>query len=522
MKSDLAYIAAVLKGKCTKCHIADADTAQLDTSRIFGLKESRDVKNRLCYLSNLADLPPDLPSDGANYVFCAMAPEEIPPQLESYNYIAVATFVYTSQVSEIAEAVIKQRKRFYAISQELTKALYYGNGMDAIVGYGRQLIDAPLSIGDSSFSVLANNVDEELNMFTKETGRDGFVSDEAIQHMHSYKRISRAMVSATAVFTPNDQARIPMPEYGWLDIAIRVHGVVTGHMTAYGVSHPFSQFDMDCMRYLAMLVSMEMQKTEHMVSGEELRIAMFFSDILGSKITNETLIRRRLQNLNIHLQPYLFLVVVKSRTTRGMQASSSIDGLRKLLSASLAGEYDNEAVFLLCRSTQAPFLPDEQENIEKVLTASNLIAGISSCFSSLSLFTHHYQQAHKTVMQNMFFVNRPMIHYMDTAIYQMLSVCSKEIPLKDLCIPGIYELYEKDANDELLNTLDCYLSHSKKVHEITVDLHISKSTLFYRIGKLKDKMPTLDFDSVEDISRLHRSLAIIRYLKSENQASLQK
>ena len=125
-------------------------------------------------------------------------------------------------------------------------------------------------------------------------------------------------------------------------------------------------------------------------------------------------------------------------------------------------------------------------------------------------------------MQNMFFVNRPMIHYMDTAIYQMLSVCSKEIPLKDLCIPGIYELYEKDANDELLNTLDCYLSHSKKVHEITAELHISKSTLFYRIGKLKDKMPTLDFDSVEDISRLHRSMAIIRYLKSENQASLQK
>lgn len=114
--------------------------------------------------------------------------------------------------------------------------------------------------------------------------------------------------------------------------------------------------------------------------------------------------------------------------------------------------------------------------------------GISDGFTDIDQIPYAYKQASIAADYSLK-DSRKSYHYFRNDLYKYAAdQISRELPMKAVCHPKIYEIYQYDISHgtQNLQTLRSYLECSCNISQAALDLYIHRNTMVYRLDKLKE------------------------------------
>ncbi|MGI6007182.1 MAG: PucR family transcriptional regulator [Ruminococcus sp.] len=173
-----------------------------------------------------------------------------------------------------------------------------------------------------------------------------------------------------------------------------------------------------------------------------------------------------------------------------------------------------KCVVMLVNSTMNEMNPASFGNRAAVILRESLMkVGISSLYRDLSLFPYYYEQAvcaYETGKKkhDTFWSYR----FDDYQTDYILENALKKFPARLLCSQEILwlENYDRTHTAELGKTLRIYLENDRNLARTAEILEIHRSTLLYRIGRIKE-ITHLELEDPKEKFRLILSFALIDY-----------
>ena len=442
---------------------------------------------------------------------------DVKKALRSCNYLIANHSVSLEDISRLLADVIAKKESFFERCSDMTQALYAGKGLQAVADTGSLILRSPLAITDNAYMILARSgIEKGLNRFYDHSYDTGYLSEEAIMLIKKARRYVKTQSSEDVFFTPNTSSVVSSTPYGWLDVSVRINNMPVAYISAAGEDHAFTEFDKDCLAHLARVASLELQKNEFFIQNHGIMYETFLYDLLDHRMKDAESIRSRMKVLNIKEQKYYYVIAIHHRpdSESTLIPSGTQILFRNLLRGSISVPYKKGIILLVGSETREMKLPDESEKLSDVLNSHRLDMGISNPFQDLQLADRYYLQACQAIAYGRRINTESCWYfYRDYSVYHAIDLYSREHDLLELCHPAVKELYlsKKDSDRELLETLDAYILYMKNVAQITDNLHIHKSTLFYRIGKIRS-LTGSELSDGDEWLQLSFSMKVIRFL----------
>lgn len=517
MKTDMEYIAGELDAFGAAARIASPETAMIDFACVW--KEGMEkYQEHVLYMLPVSGVRPEQLAGVKNLLLPAAWPEQ--SRLEAaakINQIIIEREIEYDLLAAAVEQVRRKRRMFEQVRGEVLEAMYSGRGLQPIVEAGRKLLGNPLAVMDNSYRIIASSLlaGPSAAAFEK-TFELGYISNDPRRQLKKQRRPDDILQNHSPCETRNTEQDAGSPPYGWLDISVRIQGQTAAYITVYGLERAFTAYDYDCLTELSGLVSLELQKSSFFMQNRGLMYESLLYDVLDGKLVDNLVITMRMRSLGITLSRNLYVAVVGSHDAGAVISAGMQKSLRELMPRSISVVFENTLVFVLNREDQEAALPGKPEALHGILSTGRLTMGISKRFFSFHKIRRYYEQGIKAIeLGNNLDGMREIYYYDDYSLYHAIEICSAVISLNDLCHPAVLELNfsENPMDKELLRTLYVYLIYMKNVPKITGELHIHKSTLFYRLNRLKELIGE-DLDNGYVMTRLLFSFFLIQYASS--------
>lgn len=138
-------------------------------------------------------------------------------------------------------------------------------------------------------------------------------------------------------------------------------------------------------------------------------------------------------------------------------------------------------------------------------------AGISNTFDNFSDIYLAYREACAALRigntkDSMFWY----YYFSDYAMDYMLSKCTEEIPVRDLCQPGLSKLlaYDQENGSDYVHTLKVFLECKYNVTHAAESLYIHRTTLLKHLNKIRN-LTNLDLDDWNTRMHLYLSFELL-------------
>ncbi len=150
-------------------------------------------------------------------------------------------------------------------------------------------------------------------------------------------------------------------------------------------------------------------------------------------------------------------------------------------------------------------------DIASILRDGLFKAGFSNVFHDLTRLKRYYQQATKA-LEYCRRKNDMMWYYTfdDIAMDYIADVCCAEFSPEELCACELTRLkeYDEENNTELYKTLVTYILNERNTVAASAALYVGRSTLFYRLRKIKEITGLDTAHMAEPVQNLYLRLSI--------------
>lgn len=443
-----------------------------------------------------------------------------------YDPVYFATLFNT----HIEYATTKRLQRSY---EKLIQALGAGKGLQAITDIGSEILENPIGIADTSYKTLARSADYQLKaenvdstdlymmamLNSENLGQLSHVSIEFLKSSHRYAQISHRLSPYITSKEALQQSGIQAP-YSFIDCGVRIKGILVAIFAVADTSRPFQKGDLEYCKQLVSLISLELQKDEFFIRNHGIDYESILNDLLNDQINDSLQVRLRLQAMNKTLKDELRVVTVrKPRNEASDNTGVPTVGqaaLRRFFPGCISVVYRDDIVLLIGNDPGAALAIDTNEDLIDLLESNQMKAGVSEVFHDPIQMRKHYQQSVKAIELGIQLKpNKYAYSYYQLSAFHAMEVCSKSISLRDLSHPVINQLNrsENESDKELLKTLYLWLFYDRDASKISEALYIHRSTLFYRLNKIKELIGS-DLNDGELIFQLMFSFKIIEYFSS--------
>ena len=428
-----------------------------------------------------------------------------------------ATALVTAIVSELQSAHL----RFAGALDEILEALYYGRGLRAICDIGSELLDNPLCMLDTSLKSLAipSRFPTKTPILRQAWDR-GYSDNRDIRFLRSQGWFDPQYSSRTIAYFPHESFQ----QYSaWEGVSgccvgyVRANGVIVGYILIAAENKPIMDYEKNWIEKLTQLTALELQKTLPQKSVGAMYESLI-TDILDGQIGDLHILQRRSELLGKALKQYHRLIVLRKRDQFKNIPFSSVEQkrLRTLFPGSLSTVYQEDLVLLVESDHYEVSFSADLTQLNHELSVSGIAAGVSNVFKDLSEMKNFYQQSLTALNYGCQIVGTGSIFcYSSYTTFHAVELCSQRTDLWELCHPAVSHLYISSASrdKDLFETMYLYLRHMKDVNRVCKDLSIHRSTLFYRLNRIRDQYG-VDFDDGETILNLLFSFKIIAYIES--------
>lgn len=409
--------------------------------------------------------------------------------------------------------------------EKLVSALSAGKGLESLLTIAQEILENPISIVDTSYKLLAvtpyKHPYHPVESIYGNAGWESVVTGQMNKTSISFFKNTKRYELCTSNLYPHIVDKNILQQDGFdapcsfLDCGIRIHGSFVAFLSAADWNRPFQSEDLDYCRFLANIISLELQQNEFFIENHGIAYEALMNDLLDGKVNDRLQIKLRLQNINRTLKENLYVLIFRRIDNEDIKASVPLieqSVIRRFFPGSISVVYHNDIVLLVSKNADEHFAVDDEDFIS-LMNANHMSIGISEVFHDPVYIRKYYEQSAKAIElgKQLTGITSPY-YYNPLSLFHALEICAKEISLRDLCHPVIADLNGSDneSDHELLKTLYLWLFCERNVDKITKRLHIHRSTLSYRIRKIKDMLGS-DLNDGELVFHLMFSFKLIEY-----------
>lgn len=414
--------------------------------------------------------------------------------------------------------------------EKLIKALGEDKGLQALTDIGHEILQNPIVIADTSMKILAvtsSYYEEIINRIPKgelektavESTRNKEISSASLDFLKATKRYSMFytnpaphIVNRETIFKVSG-IRSP---YDFLDFGVCIRENVVAFGCVSGINRSFDEGDLEYCRILSDLIRMELEKDDIFIGNYGLSYEILMKDLLEERLSSSSQARIRFRNLGKNLKENLYAAVVRRevpQTAKGAMPQIQQSMVRSFFPGSTSVMYKDDIVLLLSCEEKEKIDIGAKTDFTEFLQNNHMKAGISEVFNDPICLRKYYGQAVKAIeLGEKIYPQKQAYSYYDLSLFHIFELSEGQMDLKDLAHPLVLKLNSSGnpADKELLKTLYVWLSCGRNTEKITQILHIHRSTLYYRLNKIRDMLGE-DLEDGEVSFRLMLSFKLIEY-----------
>jgi len=406
------------------------------------------------------------------------------------------------------------QKKVDRAKRELFTALQSKHSLQHYLRLVYDVIQMPLTLCDTSFGVLAAApfavVPDTENVETV-NGKQ-YVKFSATQEMDQKRHIA-GILESRGPYVCRD-ARFP---YEIVFQPVRINRAVVAYLFCPGRAEGFYPLELDIIEFLGQTLSIEMQKNESFEVESGLKYEYFLQELVDGHFSSDEFAERRLQQLNRKPQPYYYMLHFSFDDPESKHAASNYyyEQLLNILPDGMVGVIRGRLCMLLPRSEPRALKEREKQALMKFLDFNRMRCGVSYYYTSLVTSCYAIEQA-EVCSRNTFGKER-IYYYEQEYLYHLFSQTKGHGQLLAQIYPDIRLIMKHDQtyNTDLLQTLRAYIFSSRNASAASEQLHIHKSTFFYRMNKIAELLGADIYDG-KRLFAYEFTFYLIDYLKNRN------
>lgn len=402
--------------------------------------------------------------------------------------------------------ILKETER---VKRELFSALQSKHSLHHYLRIVYDMVQMPMTLCDTSFGVMAAApsimaMDEED--FDVMNGKQ-YLKLDVTEEMDQKNHTARIMESYHPYVVRD--TRFPNEI---LFQAVRINRSVVAYLFCSGRESGFTPVDLEVMEFLSQVLAIEMQKNDTFAAESGLKYEYFLSELLDGHFSSEEFAERRLQQLNRKAQPYYYMLCFAFDDPESVHAAGKYyyDQLLSIFPEGMVGVVQSRLCLLLPCAEPKPFRDRERQALEKFLEFNCMSCGVSFYCTSLLDAKYAMEQAEACLQRGgesriRDYEREYLNHFFSR--HDRESLTSKIFP--DI---RLIAAYDKKYRTDLLHTLRTYILCARSASAASEQLHIHKSTFFYRMNKIAELLGVDIYDG-RRLFAYEFSFCLIDYLK---------
>lgn len=393
--------------------------------------------------------------------------------------------------AEVFNAVQEEIFRYYTLKlkrEELFQSLHSDHGIAGMARVAHTFLDNPVTICDTSFSIIAASPEvKDTNNLEEKNGRL-YLKDPLFQNMSDRHIIEHIYSSCVPYLTMLDDY-----PYQWVFESIRIHHAVVGYVCVRGTVREFTEDDLEFIDIFSQMISIEMQKDSSYRHPTGLKYEYFLTELLEGRFDRTEYIISHLIQLGRAQMPFytILLLAFTGQSRKPRQYKSYFEQLLSLLPNCMVVLFRGDLTILLPSDSEHALNETCRNRFAAFLQLNHMRAYISYPYTDIARSSIYYRQVKELsvlhekashpddqyfVPYETYFLEHGFCQYDDTGL---LGASVHPV------IVRIME-YDRTANTEYARTLRVYLAKNRNALAAAKELHIHKSTFFYRLGKMAD------------------------------------
>ena len=437
--------------------------------------------------------------------------QETPP--DDRRILYVREVLDACQVFNAIQEVIFRHYRLKLKREELFQSLHSDNGIEGMAHVAHTFLGNPVTICDTSFSVIAASpVVKDADNLEEKHGRL-YLKDPLFQNMADRNIIRHIYSSAVPYITTLDDY-----PYQWVFESIRIHHAVVGYICVRGTVREFTEDDLEFIDVFSKMLSIEMQKDSAYRHPTGLRYEYFLTELLEGHFDRAEYIAGHLIQLGRTQMPYytVLLLTFTDPSRKPRQYKGYFEQLLSLLPNCMVVLFHGDLTVLLPGDRREPFRETVRNRFAAFLQLNHMQAYVSYPYTDIAKSSIYWRQVkelsllhEKTglpkdryfICYEQYYLEHGFSQYKDTGL------------LGASVHPVITQMteYDRTANTEYARTLRVYLAKNRNALAAAGELHIHKSTFFYRLGKMADLFG-IDINDGLALFRYEYSFRVLDYL----------
>ena len=409
------------------------------------------------------------------------------------------------------ETLLKKAER---TKRELFTALQSKHSLQHYLRLVYDMIQMPLTLCDTSFGVLAaapSAVVLDSENVEMVNGKQ-YVKFDVTQEMDHKRHISRILESHHPYVCKD-----PKFPYEIVFQPVRINRAVVAYLFCPGRAEGFRPEELDMIEFLGQILSIEMQKNESFEVESGLKYEYFLQELVDGHFSSDEFAERRLQQLNRKPQPYYFMLHFSFDDPESKRAASNYyyEQLLNILPDGMVSVIHGRLCMLLPRSEPKALKDREKQALVKFLEFNHMRCGISYYYTSL-VVSHVAMEQAEACSRNTFGPER-VYYYEQEYLNHLFSQTKGHGHLLAQIYPDIRLIMKHDQtyHTDLLQTLRTYIFCSRNASVASEQLHIHKSTFFYRMNKIAELLGVDIYDG-RRLFAYEFTFCLIDYLKNGN------
>lgn len=404
-------------------------------------------------------------------------------------------------------------KKLAEIKDILYNSLLSNNGISEILKLAHNYLNNSITVCTSSYSVIENYPQNECIELLDNKNGTLYLPLDNLKTMQEEKLMDKIFQAKNAFFFESKY-----PNYHMIFCPIHISKSVIGYICVRDTTRSFLDLDLEVVNILSGILSLEMQKGNFYYGTYEAQFEYLLSDLIEKPIDNPEYFKNRFDQLGHTLCSNFWFLII-SNTDEIVLTSSKINYLKSQLQVifptDLVAYYNEHLTVLISKNLNKPFSELEEYKLKNFLQFNCFVSYLSYCCNNLSDLREYYHQSYKLI-------NAPntkndlIIYYENKVTDSILSYCSDKRFLLAAIHPDILFLIEHDkkCKSELFLTLRTYLKQTRNAVKAAKELHIHKSTFFYRLNKIIELL-NISLDNYERLYNYELSFHIIDYLNKD-------
>lgn len=395
----------------------------------------------------------------------------------------------------------------YLILKRVIEAVFNNLGIKKILEIIENTINRPIVVIDMGFRIIEESPSISKNIrFHYDYKENTFLDESCIQLIRShylYSKISELDYSSAIIKHPE------LNEF--LVASIKVSAADILMLVVFEDNNKFTSSDLLLIKKICQVLSVEFQKEN---SFNRYRLAIpnhiLISLLKGKSITSQEFFDKMSYLKWVNAKKFNLMLIKDSEGENlGHRVATIINALKLFVPINHCLMYEDQIVIFFTGKIYHQIFEENSDEFKKFLISHHLRATISTEFNDILLCRHYYLMAQQ-IMQTAEKFSLTIADFKDIKYYIIGDLIRNRFAIADFCHPCIISLlkYDQENKTELLKTLAIYLEYKNNIEIALEKLYIHRSTLFYRIKKIKE-LCELNLEQTEEIADLFFSIKIL-------------